>query len=362
MGLLDQFFYGGMQEQQGDPQGALLSELLKLQQPQAQAPPLPTGHVMPQAQAQAPPAPNFLDRLSAMSRGYGEGGLVGGISDAINLGDSRGERAQAQQRNATFEYLVPKVGEQAARAAMGNPELLKQVLKTVPGARSSEYSKNPLYGVDKDGNTVLLQAGDQGDVVQSRMPEGVTLNAKPQQHDLGDRIGIFDPATRTYTQFMPKGIAEKARQEEAGTAQGKAQVILPQVEAAAARMFKQIAGVENDPNLGSVTGWQASFPTVFAKSVDTEERIKQLSGGAFLQAFESLKGGGQITQPEGEKATAALARLQNLKQSDAGFKQALADFKAEVQALVELARKKAGGGAAPEQAASGGWSGLRRLD
>jgi hypothetical protein len=124
MGLLDQFFYGGMQEQQGDPQGALLSELLKLQQPQQPA--LPTGHVMPQAQAQPPPAPNFLDRLSAMSRGYGEGGLVGGIADAVNLGDSRGERAQAQQRNATMEYLVRKGGlsEDDARALMlGDPSV-----------------------------------------------------------------------------------------------------------------------------------------------------------------------------------------------------------------------------------------------
>jgi hypothetical protein len=133
MGLLDQLFYGGLQEQQGDPQGALLSELLKLQQPQQPA--LPTGHMMPQTQQagpqarpMAPPAPNFLDRISAMARGYGEGGLVGGIADAVNLGDSRGERAQAQQRNATYEYLVPKFGEQAARAAMGNPEILKHML------------------------------------------------------------------------------------------------------------------------------------------------------------------------------------------------------------------------------------------
>jgi hypothetical protein len=184
MGLLDQFFYGGMQEQQGDPQGALLSELLKLQQlqqqpaPQPQAPALPTGHMMPQAPAQqpramAPPEPNFLDRLSAMSRGYGSGGLVGGIADAVNLGSSQGERAQAQQRNSTFEYLKPRFGEEAARAAMGNPDLLKHVLgggnptddmREYQTARSQGFT-----GTLMDFMTKMREAGRSSVTVDNRM-------------------------------------------------------------------------------------------------------------------------------------------------------------------------------------------------
>lgn len=52
----------------------------------------------------------------------------------------------------------------------------------------------------------------------------------------------------------------------------------------------------------------------------------QIGGKAFLQAFESLKGGGQITQVEGEKATAAIARL-NTAQSDEEYRAALAEFR-----------------------------------
>ena len=37
--------------------------------------------------------------------------------------------------------------------------------------------------------------------------------------------------------------------------------------------------------------------------------LDQIGGQAFLQAFESLKGGGQITEIEGTKATTALTRL-----------------------------------------------------
>jgi hypothetical protein len=186
MGLLDQFFYGGMQEQQGDPQGALLSELLKLQQPQAQAPPLPTGHVMPQAQAQAPPAPNFLDRLSAMSRGYGEGGLVGGIADAVNLGDSRGERAQAQQRNHTLEYLTAnKIDPQTAQMAISNPDLMKSLLGSVvskrygdKGEEFKEINKRG-YGVGRgpDGKLALRLLDGQATAGATSLPG--TLEGAP---------------------------------------------------------------------------------------------------------------------------------------------------------------------------------------
>ena len=47
--------------------------------------------------------------------------------------------------------------------------------------------------------------------------------------------------------------------------------------------------------------------------------LDQINGSAFLQAFETLKGGGQITEVEGNKATAAIARL-NRAQSDSEFK------------------------------------------
>jgi len=38
-------------------------------------------------------------------------------------------------------------------------------------------------------------------------------------------------------------------------------------------------------------------------------RFEQVTGQSFLEAFESLKGGGAITQPEGEKGTSAINRM-----------------------------------------------------
>jgi hypothetical protein len=54
--------------------------------------------------------------------------------------------------------------------------------------------------------------------------------------------------------------------------------------------------------------------------------VDQIGGAAFLQAFESLKGGGQITEVEGKKATDAMARL-NTAQSDAEFKESLNELR-----------------------------------
>lgn len=82
-------------------------------------------------------------------------------------------------------------------------------------------------------------------------------------------------------------------------------------------------GRETGTGLSSVLDPRNYIPGTDAK--DFEIARKQLEGRAFLEAFESLKGGGQITQVEGEKATAAMGRLSSA-QSDAEFESALREL------------------------------------
>jgi hypothetical protein len=70
-------------------------------------------------------------------------------------------------------------------------------------------------------------------------------------------------------------------------------------------------------------------------------RLDQIKDKTFLQAFESLKGGGQITQIEGEKATSALNRM-NTAQSEVEFIKAAREFEENLRTGMELAKKKAG--------------------
>jgi hypothetical protein len=56
----------------------------------------------------------------------------------------------------------------------------------------------------------------------------------------------------------------------------------------------------------------------------------QLEGKAFLSAFEQLKGGGAISEKEGEKAQQAIARM-SLSQSESEYRQGLKDYKEVLQ-------------------------------
>lgn len=81
-----------------------------------------------------------------------------------------------------------------------------------------------------------------------------------------------------------------------------------------------------------------------SEATDFQVLLDQIQGSAFLQAFESLKGGGQITEVEGKKAEQAIARL-NRAQSDKEFKTALEEF----QSIVGAARDRMRGGTKPPE-------------
>jgi hypothetical protein len=96
----------------------------------------------------------------------------------------------------------------------------------------------------------------------------------------------------------------------------------------------------------------------FAEGSDAasyERRQLQIEGKTFLEAFESLRGGGAITEVEGAKGQQAISRM-NKAQSEVEYIKAARELQDVVRAGVERARKKAGAGgaAAPGAPAAGG--------
>jgi len=69
--------------------------------------------------------------------------------------------------------------------------------------------------------------------------------------------------------------------------------------------------------------------------------IDQIRGQAFLQAFESLKGGGAITEIEGQKATQAMARLSQT-QYEPDFANALKELRDIMAVGMQRARQMRG--------------------
>jgi hypothetical protein len=99
------------------------------------------------------------------------------------------------------------------------------------------------------------------------------------------------------------------------------------------------------------SGFTAGLDVPFMRFVEGsdvagyERRQLQVEGRAFLEAFESLKGGGAITEIEGAKATQAISRM-NKAQSEVEYVKAARELQDIVRKGVERARAKAGGGAA----------------
>jgi hypothetical protein len=96
-----------------------------------------------------------------------------------------------------------------------------------------------------------------------------------------------------------------------------------------------IGSVINDPALEGVVGriqgrvdpaGIAGAAMFNENEMDVLSRLDQLGGAAFLQAFESLKGGGQITEIEGLKATQAISRLGQRAVSPQAFRGALREL------------------------------------
>lgn len=215
-----------------------------------------------------------------------------------------------------------------------------------PNAPPSDLGLNPQYGVDQQGNPVILQLGKNGKVVQSQMPAGVQLSKEPIKLDAGTQWVLLDPITRQPVGTVPKDKQGEADQTATGKAHAEARAAFPQVEAAANQMISSIDSLAEDPYLDSMVGsvqgrW---LPNVSSDAARVQSKMDQIGGQSFLQAFNSLRGAGQITEQEGSKATAAMGRL-NTAQSEADYRAALGELRSVVIGALDRARRTASGGA-----------------
>jgi hypothetical protein len=99
--------------------------------------------------------------------------------------------------------------------------------------------------------------------------------------------------------------------------------------------------------------WKPGFRFIPGTDAATFQTFQdQIEGTAFLSAFESLKGGGAISEKEGAKATAARLRMKTAS-DEKSYMDAAREFQEVVRKGVETARRRAqGAGGAP--AATGG--------
>lgn len=76
------------------------------------------------------------------------------------------------------------------------------------------------------------------------------------------------------------------------------------------------------------------------KEAEFDNKLKEVTGGSFLQAYETLKGGGQITEIEGQKGTEALQRMQRAT-TEKDFVEAAREYQTILRIGMQRAREQA---------------------
>jgi hypothetical protein len=310
-------------------------------------------------------------------------GMMGNQGNAGNFGQgfqnaapfmmmAKKERAQTAERNKTLEYLQQSNPELAEMVANGMPinEAWDTLAKQRFGKQDSQGIINAGSGnlYDSTSGKWLSAPGGGAEGIAGLVP--VWLQDETGKPVLGQMTkdgkvirSEIDP------KLTPVGPYQKAfetnRGEKEGEAVGTAAGALPGVTSMAQHVNEQVESLKNDPYLPSMLGpMDSRLPNITQDAGRVQGKLDQLQGGAFLQARQMLKGGGAITDYEGQKAEQAFARL-NQAQSPEDFNAALDEFNMYVQqGLAKLqqqaGQQRMGAQPGPQQAPAGneGWQDL----
>ena len=255
--------------------------------------------------------------------------LIGQLQQGIE------SRETAAQNNATAAWLRSRGRDDLAQAMMGGlpaadalraalepQEATGRVLDAAtlrqmyPGAKIEEG----LYSLKPDGT--LTKVGGGG--VNVNLPGQPTIGTIPPGYQ-----AIQNPDGTYRYEAIPGGPVAT----EVAAVEGQKSALA----ATAEDSIRLIDSIISDPALPAITGMlQGRLPPMTQAGTDLLAKIDQVQGQAFLRAFESLKGGGAITEREGLAAERAIARLQRSQSTDA-----MIESLKEFQTILDRGRRRA---------------------
>ena len=165
------------------------------------------------------------------------------------------------------------------------------------------------------------------------------------QWEMGPQAGGVTFPAMPSAQGLPGRAQQEVQTEAAKTAakkQAEMQIDLPKAEQSMQGAVKVVDDLINHPGREWGTGFSSMLwsPAGSSKK-DFDAKLQQAQGKVFLQAYETLKGGGQITEVEGLKAEQAMANLDQA-QSEGQFLQALKDLREAFQSGFKKLQQAAG--------------------
>ena len=285
-----------------------------------QATPAPAAAVTTTATATATPPETSTPDMSPKAAAY----IRSGNPTLIKLGEEIQKKFLKDVEANRPTYSEINLGDKVA-VVKRNPATGKTTIVDSFPINISPADKQRLINdsirIKQDNRRIQLDA------------QRVDLQTKRDALEAQKAARDADPA------FQERMAAARAKGTETTKNQIKAQQILPSVISRGEEGIRLIddligkapvkdkngkiieEGTKPHPGFETAVGatWLPGSRFVPGTSAaDFQARYEQLKGASFLEAFETLKGGGQITEKEGAQATAAINRMA-LAQSEAEF-------------------------------------------
>lgn len=250
---------------------------------------------------------------------------------------------QAQKRQTLLEQLA---GQREDRAFARDRDARDFQFRTQESERNQNnwqqqfaqnaQNQNAMRALQQQQFELQKQTANTAQIVMVEQPDGskIPVRIDRQGNAMPVNVGI-QQAPQNPDMIPPSGVDAKTWRVEQTKNIVKNVDNAPNAIRKANEMIQSVDGILNDPALNYSTGMFSPLQKIPATpQFRFGTRAAQLQGQAFLQAFESLKGGGQITEIEGQKATEAMGRL-NTAQSAQDYRQALMELRGILAGAVE---------------------------
>lgn len=269
------------------------------------------------------------------------------LAMAVQNGILPADQAFKLATEAKTKKADPKAGLMGVGGAIYNANTGEWITPPEGAGGSSEYGLNPQYGVDANGNPVIVQLSKDGTSKQTALPPGVSLSKEPIKFDAGTHFVLLDPITRQPIGQVPKDLAGAEREKALGDAQGKAAASAAGDLQAGLNAKALIEQIKTSPYLDRGTGMSSVLSNIPGTGgYDFQNLVDQAKSGAFLTAIQQMRGLGALSNAEGGAATQAVTRM-NTATSKEAFLKAVEDYEAIIDQGIARAQSRMPAGAAP---------------
>lgn len=261
------------------------------------------------------------------------------------LAEKYPERLQQMMQGQQFDEEAFAEAKTVASAAAGRPGTVGspgyyRTTKDVPGIPKGTI----LRGVYREDGTedVTNPLTNAPMTIEERNAAGVFATGSLDATQAG---AIAGEKVRGEAGAEIEVAEELSEAEKRAEARANAIVNLPKQVEQATQTIGAINGIRNDPALQSVTAEMWLNPAKILPGTEAfgfMQRVKQLEGKVFAQAYETLKGGGPITEIESDMAMRAIARM-STAQSTEDYLAALQEFEDAVRSGVARVEREARG-------------------